>query len=418
MTGTRRTGTAGPPAAPLQGLTVVDMSTSYAGPTASMYLADLGADVIKVERPGAGDDARYWGPPFVDGTSAWFASANRNKRSIALDLRSEDGLAAMHRLIADADVFIESMNPGKLERFGLAPADALARHPHLIYCAMSGMGLTGPDAQLPGYDLVAQARSGLMSVTGPAGGSPERVSTALSDIVTGMSAALAISAAVVRQRRTGTGDVIDVSLLDSDLALMAPRIASYLAGEPEPAPSGGTDSVIAIYQPFATADREIVVALGNDAIWRRFCAAAGLTELADDERLADNAGRRRHRAEIVEAIAGVLRGRTAEHWLSVLHEAGVPVAPVQRLSEVVSDSQVVARQSVLPSPGGDGALNGVRSPFRLGSLPQPRNERFPELGEHTVEILRKAGFDDAEIARLLDDGSVQASPDTAEQVGS
>jgi crotonobetainyl-CoA:carnitine CoA-transferase CaiB-like acyl-CoA transferase len=391
------------------------MSTSYAGPTASMYLADLGADVIKVERPRSGDDARFWGPPFVSGASAWFASANRNKRSIALDLRSESGQRVLRRLIGDADVFIENLNPSKLEALGLAPAETMTRHPRLIYCAMSGVGLTGPDSHLPGYDLVAQARSGLMSVTGAAGGAPQRVSTALSDIVTGMAAALAISAAVVRQRGTGLGDLIDVSLLDSDLALMAPRIASYLAGEPEPAPSGGTDSVLAVYQAFPTADRDIAVAVGNDVIWQRFCAAIDLPDLAAEDRLRDNAGRRAHRPEVVAAIAAVLAGGPAAKWLGLLQEAGVPASLVQHLSEVTADRQVVARGSVLPVPGSDGALNGVRSPFRLGSLPEPRNQRFPELGEHTIDILREHGFDDAEVGELLAAGAVEAAQATAGQ---
>jgi len=396
-------------APPLQGVTVVDLSTSYAGPTASMYLADLGAEVIKVERPGGGDDARHWGPPFVDGTSAWFASANRNKRSIALDLRSPGGQQVLHRLIGDADVFIENLNPAKLQELGVGPAEALARHPRLVFCAMSGLGLTGPDSHLPGYDLVAQARSGLMSVTGPAGGSPQRVSTALSDIVTGMSAALAISAALVRQRTTGRGELIDVSLLDADLALMAPRIASFLAGEPEPAPSGGTDSVLAVYQPFGTADRDIVIAVGNDVIWQRFCAAVGLPALAGDARLQDNAGRRAHRAEVVQTIAAVLVGDTAAHWLGLLERAGVPASLVQTLSEVTVDRQVVARGAVLPVPGSDGALNGLHSPFRLASQSEPRNERFPDLGEHTVQVLTEHGFDAAEVQELLASGSVQGA---------
>ncbi|MGH3356436.1 MAG: CaiB/BaiF CoA transferase family protein [Nocardioidaceae bacterium] len=396
-----------PASPPLYGLRVVDLSTSYAGPTASMYLADLGADVVKVERPRRGDDARSWGPPFVGGASAWFASANRNKRSIALDLRSPGGLDALHCLVAGADVLVESLNPTKLARIGLAPAEIRARHPRLVYCAMSGVGLTGPHAHLPGYDLVAQARSGLMSVTGPAGGSPQRVSTALSDIVTGMAAALAISAAVVRQRATGVGDLVDVSLLDSDLALMAPRIAAYLAGEPEPAPSGGTDSVLALYQSFATADRDVVVAVGNDVIWRRFCDAVGLADLADDSRLGSNAGRRDHRAEVVSRIAEVLARRPAGQWLEVLQQAGVPASLVQGLSEVTTDPQVLARRSLLPVPGFDGELHGVHSPFRLGSQPEPRNERFPETGEHSVEILRECGLADDEIDELLRSDAVE-----------
>jgi crotonobetainyl-CoA:carnitine CoA-transferase CaiB-like acyl-CoA transferase len=305
-------------------------------------------------------------------------------------------------------VLIESLNPTKLERLGLEPAQTRARHPHLIYCAMSGVGLTGPHAHLPGYDLVAQARSGLMSVTGPMGGSPQRVSTALSDIVTGMSAALAISAAVVRQRDTGQGELVDVSLLDSDLALMAPRIAAYLAGEPEPVPSGGTDSVIAVYQSFATADREIVVAVGNDVIWRRFCDALGLADLAEDPRLASNADRREHRAEVVARVAEVLTDRPAGHWLDVLQHAGVPASLVQGLSEVTTDPQVRARDSLLPVPGSDHGLYGVRSPFRLASLSEPRNERFPETGEHSIEVLRECGLSDDEIHDLVDTGAVEA----------
>jgi crotonobetainyl-CoA:carnitine CoA-transferase CaiB-like acyl-CoA transferase len=405
-------------APPLKGLRVVDLSTSYAGPTASMYLADLGADVVKVERPGRGDDARSWGPPFVSGASAWFASANRNKRSIAIDLRTPGGRVTLHRLVAGADVLIESLNPTKLEQLDLAPATTCARYPRLIYCAMSGVGLTGPQAHLPGYDLVAQARSGLMSVTGAEGGAPQRVSTALSDIVTGISAALAISAAAVRQRSTSAGDLIDVSLLDSDLALMAPRIAAFLAGEPEPAPSGGTDSVLAVYQSFATADRDLVVAIGNDVIWRRFCAAVGLTDLAGDARLQSNAGRREHRPEIISRVADVLATRPAREWLEILHDAGVPASLVQGLSEVTADPQVVARGALLPVPGSNGELNGVRSPFHLASVPEPRNERFPEPGEHSLEILRECGLTDREIDELLQDGAVEALSSVAERANS
>lgn len=394
---------------PLAGLRVVDLSTSYAGPTASMYLADLGADVVKVERPQRGDDARSWGPPFVEGTSAWFASANRNKRSIALDLRSPGGRSALHRLVAGADVLLESLNPAKLETLGLMPGETCERYPHLIYCALSGVGLTGPDADLPGYDLVAQARSGLMSVTGAAGGTPQRVSTALSDIVTGMAAALAVSAAVVRQRSDGVGDLIDVSLLDSDLALMAPRIASFLAGEDEPAPSGGSDSVLAVYQSFATADRNVVVAVGNDTIWKRLCGAVGLGDLVDDPRLATNAGRRAHRPEVVARVAEVLATRPAATWLEVLRSAGVPASLVQGLSEVTTDPQLHARGALLPVPGSLGGLHGIRSPFRLASVPQPRNERFPELGEHGVEILAESGLTDDEIDQLIRTGALEAS---------
>ncbi len=396
------------PHGPLAGVRVIDMSTSYAGPTASMYLTDLGASVIKVERPEHGDDARSWGPPFVDGASAWFASANRNKQSVVLDLRSEAAQEVLARLLAQADVFIQNMNPAKLERMSIDGPTLLARHPRLIYCAMSGFGLDGPDRGLPGYDLVAQARSGLMSVTGERGGSPQRVSTALSDIVAGMNAALAISAALVRQTTTGCGDIIDVSLLDTDLALMAPRIAAYCAGESEPAPSGGTDSVLAVYQQFETADRTIVIAIGNDAMWLRFCDALGLPELSDDPALADNAGRRARRSEVIRTIAERLADRPATEWLRVLAAVEVPAALVQTLSEVVRDPQVVARAGLLPVPESEDSMVTVRSPFRLQST-QTRNQRFPELGGDTIEVLSQLGYTSSEIESLLSANVVRAA---------
>jgi crotonobetainyl-CoA:carnitine CoA-transferase CaiB-like acyl-CoA transferase len=393
-------------AGPLAGLRVIDMTTSYAGPTASMYLADLGADVVKVERPGAGDDARDWGPPFVGNASAWFASANRNKRSVVINLRDPQGRAALRRLIGCADVFMENLNPAKLIALGIDYATISAQFPRVIYCALSGFGLDGPDRALPGYDLAAQARSGIMSVTGPPGGSPQRVSSALSDVMTGMCAALAVSAAVVRQREHGAGDLIDVSLLDSDLAVMAPRIAAYLAGDPEPAPSGGTDSVLAVYQSFPTADRDVVIAIGNDQMWQRFCEAIGLWELGGQPELADNAGRRLHRRRLVAAVTNKLADRTAAQWLRILGEAGIPCSLVQRLSEVVIDPQVVSRGALMPVPGPDSALYSVHSPFRLASIPQPRNERFPSLGANTVEVLDEFGFSSADIERLVRGGAV------------
>lgn len=392
---------------PLAGVRVVDMTTSYAGPTASMYLADLGASVIKVERLTYGDDTRWWGPPFVDGTSAWFASANRNKRSLALNLRTPEGQEILRSLLSESDVFLQNMNPAKLERMGIDGPTLLARHPRLVYCAMSGFGLDGPDSALPGYDLVAQARSGLMSVTGAKSGSPQRVSTALSDVVTGMTAALAINAALVRQQRDGTGDIIDVSLLDTDLALMAPRIAAFHAGEAEPAPSGGTDSVLAVYQPFETADRTIVVAIGNDGMWQRFCAVVDLPDLACEPALADNAGRREHRTRITECVAERLATRTAAEWLAALAAVDVPASMVQSLSEVTSDDHVVARESLMTVPDSDGQLVSVRAPFRLTSQGAPRNERFPDLGADTREILTELGHAADRIEEWVAAGVIQ-----------
>lgn len=394
--------------APLAGIRVVDLSTSYAGPTATMYLADLGAEVIKVERPRIGDDARHWGPPFLDGMSAWFASANRNKRSISADIRSPAGAEVLSRLLTRADVLVQNFNPSKLDRLGLTPSIIRERHPRLIYCALSGFGLTGPDYALPGYDLIAQARSGLMSVTGAAGGPPQRVSTALSDIVAGIVAALAITAAIRGQERTGRGETIDVSLLDADLALMAPRVASFLAGEPEPRPSGATDSVLAIYQTFETSDRPIVVAVGNDQLWRRFCSVVGLDYLADREDLATNAGRRQNRRQLVEIVAKRFVTAPSDHWLKRLQEAGIPSAPVMSLGEVVNDGQVRDRASIYSFAGSE--LSAVRPPWRMESQPGLLTELPPQLGAHTIDILRELEFSEPEIAKMMENGEGSYPP--------
>ena len=391
---------------PLHGITVVDISSSYAAPTASMYLGDMGAEIIKIE-PVRGDDARGWGPPFLDGEAAWFLSVNRNKKSLCLDIRGEDGRAVLFRLLETADVFIENLNPAKLERHGLGLDALRERFPHLVICALSGFGLDGPDAALPGYDLIAQARSGMMSVTGE-GGRPQRVSTALSDIASGTVAAYGIAAALVRQQLHGIGDVVDVSLLEADLAFMSPRIASYLAGDPEPRPSGGTDSVVAIYQTFQTSDRPIVLAVGNDRLWLRACAALGLDELAAQPELATNASRRARRAEVVAAFQSVLDQMTADAALKALQAVGVPCAQIASLSEVVEDPQVLAREAIVdqPHPRG-GIFRGVGSPWRLGSQ-SSRVPRLPAplLGEHGREILTGAGLDDEAIAHLTQAGVV------------
>lgn len=387
---------------PLHGVRVVDISSSYAAPTTSMYLADMGADVIKIE-PLRGDDARGWGPPFLNGEAAWFLSVNRNKRSMCLDIRGQEGRDVLFTLLETADVFIENLNPVKLEKHGLKPEGLRERFPQLVICAFSGFGLDGPDAGLPGYDLIAQARSGIMSVTG-ADGVPQRVSTALSDVAAGTVAAFAVAAALVRQQQTGQGEIVDIALLEADLALMSPRIASYLAGDPEPKPCSGTDSVVAIYQSMRTADRPIVVAIGNDGHWRRSCVALGLDELGRRADLATNADRRARREEVVEAFQARLETLTSAEALKLLQEVGVPCARINSLSEVVTDPQVEARRAVVDYEHPvAGTFRGVGAPWRLASDPGDRQARIPAplRGEHGREVLGEIGFDDAAIDELM-----------------
>lgn len=390
-------------ALPLAGVRVIDISSSYAAPTTSMYLADMGAEVIKIE-PLRGDDARGWGPPFLNGEAAWFLSVNRNKKSLCLDIRGQAGRDVLFRLLETADVFLENLNPSKLEKHGLGVEGLAARFPQLVICAFSGFGLSGPDAGLPGYDLIAQARSGMMSVTGDHG-VPQRVSTALSDVAAGTVAAFAVAAALVRQQTSGVGEVIDVSLLDADLALMAPRIASFLAGDPEPRPCGGTDSVVALYQPFQTTDRPIVVAIGNDRHWLRACASLGLDDLAADPELATNAGRRARRAEVVDAFQKVFGAMSATEALAVLQEAGIPCSKISSLSEVVADPQVVARGSIErqqhPTAG---EFRGVARPWRMLSQPDDAVDvrPAPARGEHGIEVLAALGLSEEDVAALND----------------
>lgn len=374
---------------PLDGVRVIDLTTSYAGPTAAMLLADMGADVIKVETP-QGDDTRTWGPPFLEGESTWYLSVNRNKRSICLDLRTDTDRVTLFRLLETADVLLVSVNPSKLARLGLDPDEITERFPRLIFCALSGFGLDGPHATLPGYDLIAQARSGMMSVTGPSVDSPQRMSTAVTDVVAGLVAAFAVASALVRQHRSGTGEVIDISLLESALLLMSPRIASFLAGGDEPEPCNATDSVLTPYQSFPTADRPIVVAAGNDAMWRRLCTAIGDDALLTERRFATTADRQAARDEITRALTQLLRKRSADEWLERLAAHGVPAALVQSASEVVKDPQLIAREALVEQ---DHPIAGphtvVGSPWRLRSNPTRTPRRAaPTLGQHTEEILK------------------------------
>ncbi|MEB3102104.1 CaiB/BaiF CoA transferase family protein [Ferviditalea candida] len=394
---------------PLSGITVVDITTSYAGPYCSMLLADMGAEVIKVEKTKEGDDCRQWGPPFINGESAWFLSANRNKKSVSLDVFDPKGKKILYQLVEKSDVFIENLKPDKLDRSGLAYEDINKVNSGIIYCALSGFGLTGPYRNRPGYDLIAQATSGLMSVTGESNGRPQRVGTAVSDIVTGFIAAFCIASSLLKKEKTGKGELIDTSLLDVDLALMAPRITSYLADGAEPRPSGGTDSVLVVYQAVRTSDEDIIVATGTDSIFRRFCLAIDLPELAEDERFQSNALRRQHRLQLLALIEQQMLRKPAVYWLEKLTEHSVPCAPINYLEDVVKDPQILARdmiREIQHTAAGPVKIVGV--PWRLGGSSSEFYLPPPLLGEHTEEVLiQKLQMSENELSVLLDAGVIQ-----------
>ncbi|MEO8366595.1 MAG: CaiB/BaiF CoA-transferase family protein [Pseudoxanthomonas sp.] len=399
-------------AQPLAGIRVLDLSRVLAGPWCTQTLADLGADVIKIERPGSGDDTRAWGPPFLtdpaggEGSeSAYYLCANRNKRSLTVDIGTPEGQALLRRLALRCDVLVENFKVGDLLRHGLDAATLCAADPRLVYCSITGFGQDGPYASRAGYDFAIQGMGGLMSVTGEreglAGAGPQKVGVAVADLFTGMYATVAILAALRHRDATGNGQVIDLALLDTQVAMLANLGSNYLASGKIPQRMGNGHPNIVPYQVFECADQPLVLAVGNDSQFARFCTLAGCEGLAADVRFASNAARVRNREALVPMLAECFLVRTRQDWLAGLEAAGIPCGPVNDIGDVFADPQVLARGMTvaMPHPQAD-EVRLVASPLKFSATPVQYRHAPPLLGQHTDELLSEFGIEAGEIASL------------------
>jgi crotonobetainyl-CoA:carnitine CoA-transferase CaiB-like acyl-CoA transferase len=386
---------------PLTGLTVLDLTRVLSGPYCTMQLADMGARVIKIEHPDGGDDTRHWGPPFLNGESTYFLSINRNKESVTLDFKTPRGRAVLDRLVSRADVLVENFRPRTLARQGLDYTSLSAAHPRLIYASLSGYGHTGPRAQEPGYDAVLQGEGGLMSITGAADGPPFRLGVAVADIVTGLFAVQGILLALVARQQTGRGQHVDVAMLDSVAALLTYQAGIVFATGQSPGRLGNRHPSIAPYDTFDAADGPIVLAVGNDDQWQRFCRAAGLDAAARDPRFLTNAERVQHGEALRSLITPLMKSRTRADWTARLVDAGVPAGPVRPVNEALADPQLAAREMLTHlthAAAGDITVLGV--PVKLSETPGGVHSPPPILGEHTDSVLAELGYDAAEIASM------------------
>ncbi len=406
--------------APLSHLRVLDMSRILAGPWAGQTLADLGAEVIKIERCGGGDDTRSWGPPFIEDTegnqtneSAYFLSANRGKKSLALDIATPEGQEIVRRLAAKSDILIENYKVGGLARYGLGYEDLKKINPGLIYCSITGFGQSGPYAPRAGYDFLIQAMGGLMSVTGEKddrpGGGPQKIGVALCDILTGLYTNIAALSAVMERDRTGKGCHVDMALLDVTVAAMANQALNYLVTGNAPARMGNSHPNIVPYEAFKAADQYIIVAVGNDGQFERFVGAAGLPELAADERFATNAARVANRLVLIPIIQAFIAERSGADWIEALEKVGVPCGPLNDMEQVFAHPQIKARglQMEMPHPLA-GSVPQVASPIKYEGESFEYQNAPPTLGQHSGEVLRDLlGMDDAEIDSLRSSGIVE-----------
>ena len=405
----------------LAGIKVLDLSRVLAGPWCTQVLADLGADVVKVERPGLGDDTRQWGPPFLkdaegnDTTQAsYFTACNRNKRSVTIDMATPEGQALIKQMALQADIVVENFKVGGLKQYGLDHESLRALNPRLIYCSVTGFGQDGPYAERAGYDLMVQAMTGMMSITGRAdtepGGGPLRVGVAVIDLFTGMYASNAILAALhVRDNAatgTGQGQHIDMALLDVGMAVLANQASGFLATGQAPGRMGNSHPSLAPYQDFPTQDGNMLLAIGNDGQFQRFCAAAGQPDWANDPRYTTNTLRVQHRSELIPMMEAVTRTRSTAAWIALLEDKAVPCGPINTIAQAFDDAQVKARglRVELPRSAGDGirTIAGVASPLRLSANPPVLRNAPPALGQHTDEVLAELGLNTQAIAALRD----------------
>jgi crotonobetainyl-CoA:carnitine CoA-transferase CaiB-like acyl-CoA transferase len=385
---------------PLTGLRVLELARILAGPWAGQILADLGADVIKVERKGAGDDTRGWGPPFVeaaDGShlgAAYFHGTNRGKRSIELDFESDEGRRIVKKLAARSDVLIENFKVGGLAKFGLDHARLAKDNPRLIYCSVTGFGQTGPYAPRAGYDLMAQGMAGFMDLTGTANGEPTRAGVPVSDIFTGVYSVVGILAALARREKTGLGGFVDTALVDSTVAVLSNQALNYLVSGNVPKRIGNAHANIVPYQVFPVADGHIIIATGNDSQYVKLCNVLGAPNLTDEPAYKDNKGRLAHRNELVEKLSALTRKVKRDDLLEKLEAVGVPAGPINNLEQVFSDPQVIHRGMKLElasDAAKSGKIPGVRTPIMLDGAPMASEHPSPRLGQHTAEILREIG---------------------------